>query len=96
MPEFNGLAVTRTRLALLKAIHAGNGDVYCEARVAYSKSLGMRVTERVREQITHGWIRALAPDEPHGRGETSARSVTYYRLTDIGLQVLAAQRGAPK
>jgi hypothetical protein len=89
----NGLHPTRTRVALLKAIQGGGGDVYCEARVVYAKSLGHRVTERVREQIHHGWIRALEPHEPRGRGETSAPGVTYYRLTEIGARVLADDRG---
>jgi hypothetical protein len=93
MPEINGLYPTRTRLALLKAIHAGGGDVYCEAKVVYAKSLGQRVTERVREQIQHGWIRALEPGEARGRGEASAPGVTFYRLTDIGERVLADDRG---
>jgi hypothetical protein len=92
MNDINGLAPTRTRLALTRAIAAGGGDVYCEAGVVYSKSLGMRVTERVREQVTAGWIRALTPDEPRGPGETSARSVTYYRVLDPGQQALRSAR----
>lgn len=90
---FNGLAATRTRLALLRAIHSDPGRVYLdtEEHVVWDASLGMRVTERVKEFIRHDWVRALAPDEPRGRGERKERG--YFRLKHIGLQVLAGQGG---
>jgi hypothetical protein len=90
---FNGLAATRTRLALLRAINNDPGRVYLdpEEHVVWDASLGMRVTERVREFIRHDWVRALTPDEPRGRGERKERG--YYRTTAIGRQVLATERG---
>ena len=91
---FNGLYATRTRLALLRAIDDDPGRIYLdrEEHVVWDLALGMRVTERVKELIRHDWVRALAPDEPRGPGERKDRG--YFRLKDIGLQVLAAQRGA--
>ena len=91
MPEINGLTPTRTRLALLRAIHNDPGRIYCEDRIVWDLASGLRVTERVREQVTHGWIRALKPGEPRGPGERKDR--TYYRVEPVGMQVLAAQRG---
>jgi len=91
MPEVNGLYPTRTRLALLRAVHDGAGRIYCEDRIVWDLASGLRVTERVREQVQHGWIRALKPDEPRSPGERKDR--TYYRLTELGRTVLADQRG---
>lgn len=93
MPEVNGLFPTKTRIALLKAIHEGNGRIYYEAGDVFDKASYTRVTAKVKEFIDHGWVRALTPNEPRGRGETSAPGVTFYRVTDIGLQALAGQRG---
>lgn len=90
---FNGLAATRTRLALLRAINNDPGRVYLdpEEHAVWDASLGMRVTERVKEFIRHDWVRALTPDEPRGRGERPGRG--YFRLKETGLRVLAAERG---
>lgn len=86
--EFNGLYATKTRLALLRAIREGNGRIYFEAGDVFDKATYTRVTARVKEFIQHGWVRALAPDEARGPGETSAPGVTYYRLTSLGAQAL--------
>ena len=89
--EFNGLYATPTRKALLRAIHDGKGRIYCEAGIVIDKVTYTRVTAKVKEFIDHGWVRALAPDEPRGPGES--KLLTHYRLTDLGLQALAGQRG---
>lgn len=91
--EFNGLYATKTRLALLRAIREGNGRIYFEAGDVFDKVTYTRVTDKVRQMVAHNWVRALTPDEPRGRGETAAPGVTFYRLTDLGLQALAGQRG---
>ncbi len=91
MPEVNGLYPTKTRLALLRAIREGNGRIYFEAGDVFDKATYTRVTAKVKELIGHGWVRALAPDEPRGPGES--KLLTHYRLTDIGLLVLAEDKG---
>lgn len=86
MPEVNGLFPTKTRLALLRAIHEGNGRIYFEAGDVFDKATYLRVTAKVKEFIDHGWVRALAPDEARGPGES--KLLTYYRLADAGRVVL--------
>lgn len=91
MSEINGLYPTKTRLALLRAIREGNGRIYFEAGDVFDKVTYTRVTAKVKEFIDHGWVRALTPDEPRGPGES--KLLTHYRLTDIGLLVLAEDKG---
>jgi hypothetical protein len=88
----NGLYPTRTRLALLRAIHSDPARVYLEDHVVWDLALGMRVTERVRELVKHGWVRALTPGEQRGSREQPNR--TYYRIEPLGMQVLAEHRGS--
>lgn len=83
MPEVNGLFPTKTRVALLRLIHDGHGRIYAEAGQVWDKVSYTRVTAMVRAFIRHDWVRALAPDEPRGPGES--KLLVYYRLTDIGL-----------
>lgn len=80
----NGLAATRTRRALLRAISDGRGRISYnpDEKTVYDHDTGITVTNRCRELLGAGWIRALAPDEARGPGELHFR--TYYRLTDYG------------
>lgn len=84
MPEVNGLYPTPARKALLRLIHSGRGRVYGEAGQVWVKETYRRVTAQMKEFIAADWVRALAPDEPRGPGETAARGVTFYRLKDYG------------
>ncbi len=87
----NGLAATPARRALLRAIDEGRGRISYDPRekTVYDHDTGIRVTNRCKELVSAGWIRALDPDEPRGRGELHFR--VYYRLTDFGR---IAMRGA--
>lgn len=85
MPEINGLYPTPTRKALLRLIHAGGGQVYGEAGQVWVKETYRRVTAEVKLFISVEWVRALAPDEARGPGETAAPGVTFYRLKEYGL-----------
>lgn len=80
----NGLAATPTRRALLRAINDGRGRISYNPgeKTVYDHDTGITVTNRCRELLGAGWIRALAPDEPRGPSELVFRS--YYRLTDYG------------
>ena len=89
--EFNGLYATPTRKALLRAIHDGKGRIYCEAGIVLDKVTYLRVTAKVKEFIDHGWVRALAPDEARGPGES--KLLTHYRLTALGVQALGETKG---
>ncbi|GAA0738470.1 hypothetical protein Drose_04520 [Dactylosporangium roseum] len=91
MPEVNGLYPTPTRKALLRLIAAGGGRIYGEAGQVFDKQTYRRVTAMVKEFIDHEWVRALTPDEPRGRGETTAKGVTYYRLKDFGRQAMGGR-----
>ncbi len=84
MPEVNGLYPTPTRKALLRLIAAGRGQVYGEAGQVFDKRTYRRVTAEMRLLIGADWVRALAPDEPRGPGETKAPGVTFYRLKPFG------------
>lgn len=88
----NGLAATRTRLALLRAIAYDAGRISTAPKEGdvWDGHSGMRVTARIKELIDAKWIRALAPNEPRGRGELSGR--IYYRLTPIGRTALRGAR----
>lgn len=83
---------TKTRKALLRAVAEGNGRIYFEAGDVFDKDTYLRVTERMREMVSAGWVRALAPDEPRGRGETSAPGVTFYRLTAEGKKLIEEKK----
>lgn len=85
---FNGLYATPTRRAILRAIHEGRGRIYYEpsAKTVWDKNTALRITNRVDEMVRHGWVRALAPDEARGPGES--KQLTYYRLTALGVQAL--------
>lgn len=83
MPEVNGLFPTKTRQALLRLIHAGGGRIYAEAGQVRDKQTFRRVTATVKEFIAHDWVRALAPDEPRGPGES--KLLVHYRLKEYGL-----------
>lgn len=93
MSEVNGLYPTPQRKALMRLIHEGKGRIRGEAGEVWDVIPWRKVTAKVREFIQHGWVRALSPDEPRGPGETKAPGVTYFRVTDIGLQALAGERG---
>lgn len=88
MPEVNGLYPTPTRKALLRAIYEGYGRIYFEpaANEVWDKVTAYRVTEKIRQFLAADWIRALAPDEERGRGES--KLLTYYRLTRFGAVAL--------
>lgn len=89
----NGLAATPTRRALVRAINEGKGRIYYEsaARAAFDRQSGMRVTEKLREMVGAGWIRARRADEPLLQGESE--HLIHYRLTeDFGRAVLKGER----
>jgi hypothetical protein len=94
MPEVNGLAVTATRKALLRLIHAAGGQIYGEAGQVFYKPTYRRVTAEVKKLIAHEWVRALAPDEPRGPGETRATRVTYYRVLEYGRVALGLDQSS--
>ena len=84
---YNGLFGTKTRVALLRAIRDGDGRIYWEANHVWDKALGIKVTNRVLEMIGAKWITAEKVTADTKRlGEYVG--VTYYRLTDVGWQVL--------
>lgn len=87
----NGLAATRTRRALVRAT-TEPGRIYYEpaAKAAYDRALGIKVTERVRELINAGWIRAARADERRRQGESE--HLGYFRPTDdFGAAVLKGE-----
>lgn len=90
MPEINGLAITPTRRALLRAIAEDRGRISYDPneKTVYDHDTGIRVTSRCKELLAAAWIRPLEPNEARGRGELHFR--TYYRLTQLGE---AAMRG---
>jgi alkylation response protein AidB-like acyl-CoA dehydrogenase len=94
MLEVNGLAVTAARRALLRLILAGNGRVYGEAGQVRVHQTYRQVTAEMKKLIAAEWVRALAPDEPRGPGETAAKGVTYYRLKDAGRVVLGLDKSS--
>jgi ribosomal 50S subunit-recycling heat shock protein len=86
----NGLAATKTRRALVRAI-TETGRVYYEtaAKDAYDMAAGVKVTERVRELLRAEWIRVAEAGEAR-TGESITR--TYYRVTNYGLAVLRGEQ----
>lgn len=88
MPDVNGLFPTKTRTALLRAIYDGGGRIYYEpaAKEARDKLTYRRVTDLIRQFIAADWIRALAPGEPRGPGESDL--LVYYRLKPFGAVAL--------
>jgi hypothetical protein len=80
----NGLPATPTRRRLLKAINDGRGRISYDPneKTVYDHDTGIRVTNRCKEMVAAGWIRAIAPEEPRGPGELHFR--VYYRLTKFG------------
>lgn len=86
----NGLAATKTRRALVRAI-TETGRVYHEhaANAAYDRVAGVKVTERVRELLAAEWIRVAEAGEAR-TGESITR--TYYRLTGYDLAVLRGEQ----
>lgn len=87
----NGLAATPARRRLLAAINEGRGRISYDPneKTVYDHDTGIRVTNRCKEMVSAGWIRALEPGEARGPHELQFR--TYYRLTAFGE---AAMRGA--
>jgi hypothetical protein len=77
----NGLAATRTRRALVRAV-LEHGRIYFEPGDGhvYDRIAGTRVTARVKQLIAAAWIVAERPAEPMSR--------TFYRLTDFGRAAL--------
>lgn len=88
----NGLNITVRRRAILRFVDFGRGQIYGEAGVVFEKGSYRRITEEMRKLIAHGLVRALAPDEPRGRGETAAQGVTFYRLTSLGRTAMGDKR----
>lgn len=88
----NGLAATPARRKLLEAIAEGRGRISYDPneKTVYDHETGIRVTNRCREMVTAGWIRALTPDERRGPGEQWFR--VYYRLTDLGRTAMGDKR----
>ncbi len=58
--------------------------VYGEAGQVRVKQTYRAVTGEMKKLIAADWVRALAPDEPRGPGETKAPGVTYFRLKPYG------------
>lgn len=87
----NGLAATRTRRALLRAISDARGRISYDPaeKTVWDHDTGIRVTERCRELLAAGWIRALTPGEQRGPNELVFRH--YYRLTDFGRAALKGE-----
>jgi hypothetical protein len=77
----NGLPVTPTRRALIKAV-TEPGRIYYEpdAKAAYDRASGRKVTAVLRELLRAEWIRAARADERR-RGES--KHLIYYRPTDV-------------
>jgi hypothetical protein len=78
----NGLAATPTRRALIKAV-TEPGRIYYEpdAKAAYDRASGRKVSAVLKELVRAQWIRAARPDERQ-RGES--QYLIYYRLDEFG------------
>lgn len=87
----NGLAVTRTRRALVRAT-TEPGRIYYEpaAKAAYDRASGRKVTAALDEILAAKWIRVARADE---RRPTESAHRIYYRPTDdYGRAVLKGER----
>jgi hypothetical protein len=73
---------TPVRKRLLRAIRDEPGRIYFEAGEVWDKVTAYRVTDKVRQFIAAGWVRALTPEEPRQKGESPL--LTYYRVLDAG------------
>lgn len=85
----NGLPATKTRLALTRAV-TEPGRVYYEpnAKNAYDRVAGVKVTDRVRDLLRAGWIRVATAEE---RQRYESQHLVYYRLTEFGRAALKGE-----
>lgn len=80
-------SLTRTRRAILRAIDEGHGRIYLEEHEAWDRSLGLRITHRLRQLVDAGWVRARTETDKPLPGEHMPDRV-YYRLTTTGIEKL--------
>jgi hypothetical protein len=88
----NGLAVTPTRRAFCRAVNErGRVVFYRHYAHAYDNKTSMRVTARLKETHSAGWIEPIPDDELWPGAMSKEQGLVYYRLTDYGR---IAMRGA--
>lgn len=84
----NGLAVTRHRLAFLRAVnHRGRIVRYHSTGEAFDDREGWCVTARLSDALRAGWVEPV-PEGELWPGAHSKTYCTYYRCTEIGRRIL--------
>lgn len=81
----NGLPATPHRRAFLRAVAAGRARIvrYHSTGEAYDQRENVRVTARLQEAFSAGWVEPV-PDKDLWPGAEPRTRVTYFRLTDYG------------
>lgn len=81
---------TPTRKALVRRVHEHPKAIYFEAGQVWDFISGGRVTSRMKEVVSAGWLR-VAEDNERPEGALSGRK--YYVATDEGRRII--QKGQP-
>jgi len=89
MPEINGLFPTPHRRAFLRAVASSRSRIvrYHSTGEAYDQQENVRVTSRLQEAFSAGWVEPV-PDEDLWPGAEPRTRVTYFRLTEFGRAAL--------